>query len=84
MLILAHRRLPAVNTEITKLTHDLDRAAAEAEQLEAKLAPARAQRNALILALVDAGVSHRAIAPHARVAYPYVAQLVAKRRQDAR
>jgi hypothetical protein len=41
---------------------------------------ARGRRDGLILALVDAGWSHRQIAAIAGVAYPRVAQLVAKRK----
>lgn len=79
ILTIAHRSLP-VTAAADKLLRDLETTADVAQRLELELAAVRARRNRLILALVDAGVSHRKIAPHARVAYPYVAQLVAKRR----
>lgn len=82
LIVAMHRSLPVTATA-DKLTRELEAAAADAERLEAELATVRERRNGLILALVDAGFSHRQIAPHARVAYPYVAQLLAKRRAGA-
>ena len=64
---------------VAKLTRELQAAAAEAARLTTQLDVVRARRDSLILALVDAGWSHRQIAAIAGVAYPRVAQLVAKR-----
>lgn len=73
-----------MTADADKLARDLHAAAADARRLAAELAQARERRNGLILALVDAGWSHRRIAQVAGVAYPWVSQLQAKRRTPAR